>query len=232
MSLILLYYFRLSVFSKKLGKIAYLGLIEFEYRLDKFWTKRRGDEIRLIRAYWISIAENLPPSWGSSMKTELVYLRPKHVVCYRVFGPFHEAGPKAWDYVLDWVDRTGVREEVTTGYGLARDVPPGHILENPQGYEACIELPPSIDRSQLGAMQFQSLPGGAFVRQRYVGPFDGIIEASRNLRATYTDAHGLMADRQRPLVEIYLDNPRIVVPEKLRVDLCMPVSANMMSRVA
>ncbi len=166
------------------------------------------------------------------METKLVYLRPQQVVCHREFGPFRESGPKAWDYVLSWLDRHGIRDEVTRGFGLARTDPNAKDLDKSLYYEACIELPPSFPLSNLEKMQFQSLPGGAYARQRYKGNFDGIPTASRNLRETWKAKHGLCADLTRPLVEIYLDDAKKVSSENLRVDLCMPIAIDEISNVA
>ena len=156
------------------------------------------------------------------MATGLVYLRPKRVVFYRVYGPYSESAPKAWEFVLDWIERMGIVDEVTCGYGLLRDNP-AQFASQKRRYEACIELPVSLVGRDIGEMRFQELPGGAYARQRHVGPKIGLSDAIRDLRDNWVGKNFLDVDPRRPLIEIGLDHPSFVAPEKLRTDVCVPV---------
>ncbi len=156
------------------------------------------------------------------MPTGLVYLRPKRVVFYRVYGPYSESAPKAWEFVFDWIARMGIVDEVACGYGLLRDNPAQFACQK-RRYDACFELPVSLVGRDIGELRFQELPGGVYARQRHLGPAVGLPDVIRDLRDNWVGNNFLDVDPRRPLIEIGLDHPRVVVPDKLRTDVCVPV---------
>lgn len=158
------------------------------------------------------------------MAAGLMYLRPRQVVCYRAYGPFKRSSPTAWNYVFSWLDRNGVRAEVEHGFGLA-GINPAQRGDRSRWYDACVELPACVDLSELEDMWVRDMPGGAFARTRYVGAFSGLGNAIRELRDTWVASRGLEIDPARPIVEIFLDDPKQVSAENMRVDLCLPVRA-------
>jgi len=157
-----------------------------------------------------------------SVRTGLVYLRPVRVAFARVRGPYAASAPEAWAKIFDWLDARNGRREVTRGFGLAHDDPRIVAKENLR-YDACVEMPPDLELQACRTFGVQMLPGGAYARQRYVGPHSGIRQEFHDMRTNWAPARGLALDARRPFIEIYLDDPTRCPPEKLRTDLCIPV---------
>lgn len=152
-----------------------------------------------------------------------VYLRPSQLVGFRVVGPYQESAREAWAKMFGWLDQNGLRGTVKRGYGMAFD-DPRHVPAERCRYQACIDLIDEMPLSAWTEMMPQSLPGGAYVRHRHFGSHDTISNVIRDMRETWCGNHGVVLARNRPLVEIYLDDPKFCSTEKLRTDLCLPVA--------
>lgn len=156
------------------------------------------------------------------MKTGFVYLRPTPLVYVRSKGHYRDASQRSWSRLFHWMDRHKLRGVVRTGYGLCQD-DPRVTPANECRYDACIELPDHLSGSDFDDIAFQRLPSGAFARKRFVGPHESIGTAMRELRAGWCGNPGIAIAHDRPALEIYLDDPLEVAPERLRTDLCLPI---------
>lgn len=156
------------------------------------------------------------------MDSAFVYLRPLQVAFVRAQGPYATASQEAWGKVLNWLDDTGLRGKVGVGWGLLLDHPKVVPPEKCR-YDACIEIPEGYEDRVTAVFNFRRLPGGAFARQRHVGSIAGLPPVIASLRDDWAPRHGVMLDAKRPVIEIYLDDPKFVVEEKRRVDVCLPV---------
>lgn len=156
------------------------------------------------------------------MTSGLVYLRPATVAFIRVAGARNVAADLAWAEMNAWIEKTNLRGEFERGYGLMR-------VDHPDGrgdsYDACIELPPHVEISRHRNLKLQKLPGGAYARSRHNGPHSDLNSVIGGLVEKWQNAPSLQYDPQRPTIEIYLNDPIIVAPEKLRTDVCLPVGA-------
>lgn len=160
----------------------------------------------------------------TAMTTGLVYLRPIRVAFVRCYGPYAESSAEAWDTMFAWIEKHGLRNgELDRGYGLSQDNPAITPVEKCR-YDACIELPISISELDASKLNRQTLPGGAYARQRHTGPYSELTDAIRSIRDDWVPTHGLGVDPNRPLVNIHLDDPAFCPVEKLRTDLCLPVT--------
>ncbi len=157
------------------------------------------------------------------MKLNYVYLRPAHLVTFREVGPYTQAAPEAWRKMFDWLDVQHLRGRVKRGFGLAHDDPRLMAPEKCR-YEACIDLPDLLPAYAWEGLMPQSLPGGAYARYRHVGEHHEISGVISMIRNTWCNSEGVMLAPKRPLVEIYLDDPKFCEPDKLRTDLCLPVA--------
>lgn len=158
-----------------------------------------------------------------TVKQGFVYLRSSNLIGYRTVGPYSSSAPKAWSRMFDWLDRNRLRGVVTRGFGMALD-DPRNVAPEQCRYDACIDLPEQLSAAAWENMMPQRLPGGAYVRRRYVGPHDAIGSAVKEMRETWCATPGIVLAPNRPLVEIYLDDPLTCPPEKLRTDLCLPIA--------
>ena len=157
------------------------------------------------------------------MQNGLVYLRPSRLAYVRVTGAYETSIPAAWTKLLTWIDRNGVGSVLGRGFGLARDNPLIVAAERCR-YDACIEVEPLFEeraRRELGVL---TLPAGPYVRKREIGNYDAIVSFVAIRHSTFVAPTGLRLDDNRPLVTVYLDDPRRLEPKDLRADICVPVA--------
>ncbi|MCB1519524.1 MAG: GyrI-like domain-containing protein [Hyphomicrobiaceae bacterium] len=157
------------------------------------------------------------------MASGFVYLRPTQLIYFRCHGNYAEASAKAWRMMFTWMEKQRLRGVVDRGYGLAHD-DPRVVPAAKCRYDACIEMTSAIRPAALDGLGHQRLPSGAYARKRHVGSHDGLADALRHMRSTWSSRHGLEVSPTRPVVELYLDDPMYVRPERLRTDICLPIS--------
>ncbi|MFM1816604.1 MAG: hypothetical protein RLZ98_3299 [Pseudomonadota bacterium] len=124
--------------------------------------------------------------------------------------------------MFEWLERRGFRDEVKVGYGLAHD-DPRTIEADKCRYDACVELSRDAIASVGGEIRSQNLSGGAFVRSRVTGCYSNIAKTLSTIRDEWMPSQGLSVDAKRPVIAIYLSDPRFVVPEERKADICLPV---------
>ena len=157
------------------------------------------------------------------MKLNYVYLRPAHLVTFREVGPYADSAPAAWGRMFEWLDAQYLRGTVKRGFGLAHDDPRVTPPEKCR-YEACIDLPDLLPVSAWEGLMPQRLPGGAYARYRHIGDHREISGVISMIRSSWCYREGVELATKRPLIEIYLDDPKFCAPDKLRTDLCLPVA--------
>ncbi len=151
-------------------------------------------------------------------------MKPRQVAYVRRTGLYRESSIAAWNAMLAWASRNGVRQLLTCSYGLAVDNP-GSVSPEECRYDACIELPIGFPPANATALSFQTLPGGAFARIRHVGPYMTARSSVTVLRDQWlAEQANLKLDRHRPLMIIYLDDPMLREADTLRCDVCVPVA--------
>jgi AraC family transcriptional regulator len=146
------------------------------------------------------------------------------VAAVRAQGPYSASAAAAWKDMFDWLHRTGCIRDVGTGYGLLLDDPRA-VSAAACRYDACVGLPEEFRHLVPENFSIRRLPGGAYARRRHTGGVIGLSCAISQLRHDWMPSQGLAVDTRRPVIEIYLDNPELVAPEKQRIDVCMPVTA-------
>ncbi len=163
------------------------------------------------------------------MKNGLVYLRPTRLTYVRVVGPYETSIPQAWTQMLQWLEKNGLNAAVGRGYGLARDNP---AVVSPERcrYDACIQVSPAFEDRAGRELGLITLPAGPYTRLRQAGGYGKIHAVVTNLHTTFEPPADLRLDDRRPVVTIYLDNPRGMNPADLRADVCVPVAASKLNR--
>ncbi len=156
------------------------------------------------------------------MASGFVYLKPTEVVFFRVRGARNEAAHKAWELMNAWLDKYSLRGDIDVGYGLYSK---SSKSDTDGYYDACVKIPAFANANALRELKAQRLPGGAYARQRHNGSHRQIPGLLQRMRDEWSHSKTLKFDPCRPVLEIYLNDPQKVVPEKLRTDLCLPVSA-------
>jgi len=168
---------------------------------------------------------------GTAMSTGVVYLRPLTVLYVRARGPYAVSARTAWDRLSTWAEERGFRRQVKSGFGLVRD---NAKVKAPQEcrYDACIEIPDGVVSDEAAGIAMQILPGGSYARHRHTGGLEKLSEAFRWLSHEWAPGRGLAVDASRPLIEIYLSDPKVGGPSPTRMDICIPVVSARASRAA
>lgn len=157
------------------------------------------------------------------MRAGLVYFRPKLVGFVRCHGPYKDSSADAWRLMSAWLGRHNLRSHISASYGLCLD-PPDTVTVKDCRYDACVEVPPEYQAIKSDGIAFQMLPGGAFARKRHLGPYANVRSTIAQVRDEWlAQQTRLLADRRRPLLVIFLDDPQLRAPDKLRCDVCVPV---------
>lgn len=159
------------------------------------------------------------------MKHSMVYLRPFSVVYVRATGDYASSIPQAWVRLFQWLEKTGLNSPIGRGYGLARDNPATAGIDKCR-YDACIEIDPFLEARALRDLAVQTLPGGSYLRQRQSGDYNQLKDVMANFHQNFVPPQDLQLDGKRPLVTIFLDDPRRLPPAELRADICAPVAAS------
>ncbi|MEQ1696378.1 MAG: GyrI-like domain-containing protein [Hyphomicrobiaceae bacterium] len=150
-------------------------------------------------------------------------MRPKQVVFVRSLGAYGASSQVAWKEMLAWIARQKIRPQIDCGYGVAHDYP-GSTAAGDCRYDACIVLPEGFVSPRDDTLPFQTLPGGAFARMRHVGSYQTVRSSIALVRDRWLAKQpNLLADRRRPLMTVYFDNPGERPNDGLRCDVCIPV---------
>ena len=165
------------------------------------------------------------------MSTGIVYLRPSPVLFVRMRGLAQSASTQAWTKLLAWAEAKGARGEIVRAYGLLRDHA-GATGTAECRYDACIEAPADLVEDLAAGVGMQMLPGGAYVRHRHTEGRDKVAPALQWLCSEWAPGRNMSIDVARPMLEIYLCDPLKPANGRMRMDLCVPVSAASNRRVA
>jgi AraC family transcriptional regulator len=153
----------------------------------------------------------------------LVYLRPTRLIYVRETGPYAVTIPKAWERLLSWLSNNGLYAPIGRGYGLAHDSPSEAGAPNCR-YDACVEVMPELEDRALRDLGVTTLPGGAYACRRLSGSYDKMRSIVANVYSEFVALPGLTFDGNRPVVSIYIDNPKRHAEDELRADICVPIT--------
>lgn len=154
----------------------------------------------------------------------MVYLRPTKLAHVRKVGPYSTTIGEAWAEMLHWLDKHGLRSQASCGYGLLRDNPTRVDPETCR-YDACVPILPHFEGSAARELGLLTLPPGPYARRRFRGNYRDMTANIAGLHDTCEMPQNLRFDDLRPIVTIYLDDPRqLGTVDDLRLDLCVPIS--------
>jgi AraC family transcriptional regulator len=145
------------------------------------------------------------------------YIRPLTVVYARSVGPYEVSSQAAWRTMNDWIERHQGRSRVKQAHGFFRDNP---RLTAPEllRYDACVPVSYGFDADPEAGIGRQTLPGGAYAVQTYVGPYTDTGEMFSRLHREIVPKRGLSVDYDRPFVAIYQNDPAITREVHRRTD--------------
>lgn len=153
----------------------------------------------------------------------LVYLRPTRLIYVRETGPYAVTIPRAWERLLSWLSNNGLYAPIGRGYGLAHDNPLNGNAANCR-YDACVEVMPELEDRALRDLGVTTLAGGAYACRRLFGSYDKMRSTVANVHSEFVALPGLALDSNRPVVSVYVDNPKRHSENELRADICVPIT--------
>lgn len=142
----------------------------------------------------------------------------RKVAFVRHIGPYKDCG-KAWEALCRWAGEKGLLGPGTQYFGLCYDDPdvtPGDKIR----YDACVTIEQTISAEKdIGV---QEIPAGCFAVTIHEGPLEKISETYVKLCGEWLPKSGWEA-KHAPNLEIYLNSPETTPPEKLRVEIQLPL---------
>lgn len=157
----------------------------------------------------------------------MVYLRPTKLAYVRKVGPYTTTIGTAWAEMLHWLERHGLRSNAACGYGLLRDNPNSCDPDQCR-YDACVPVLPHFEESARRELSLITLPPGPYARKRSRGNYRAMTSMIADLHSISRMSNNLRIDERRPIVTVYLDDPRRTEEDDLRMDMCIPVAASSM----
>ena len=153
------------------------------------------------------------------MSVGLVYLRPLRLVGINSPRASGVSIRKSWDILNDWITRKSLGSEVEIGYGLLQH---SALEDGGACFEACIELPSSVTKSETNELKRLRLQGGAYFRRRHNGPVSSMLSELRSMHAELGDGGHVKIDLGRPIVTVILDVRQLRYGDEVRSNLLIP----------
>ncbi len=126
--------------------------------------------------------------------------------------------PEAWPAFMGWAGQQGLFDPEGFAGTIYMTNPMTCSDESEYHTELCMTVPDDYEAPE--GYSTGHFPSGKFARITYVGPYEGLGEAWSKaweiVRENYTH-------RDAPSFDMYVDNPSVTPPEKLRTELWIPV---------
>jgi len=155
--------------------------------------------------------------WGTLTVSEgLVYMRPRSLLGVQARSSHDDDVLHAWSRLNEWVLRKSLAHEVEIGYGL---------VGNGDGVRYCasIEQPESVTSAEADEPARASLQGGAYLRSRFIGPVEEIPNQLSSMLQSLGAVGNMRLDRDRPMVNVFLDIRNLKAGRDVRSNLLIPV---------
>ena len=140
----------------------------------------------------------------------------------RAHGDYLTAAPEAWSKIFAWLDKFDLHISAGCGYGLVYG-DPRTVSSSDMYYDACVMLPEDKRLKLAPGVAVQALPFGPFAKLRHVGNHAALRRRFASLFSDWAPSQGLTIDPRRPVIEIYLNDPKTCPEAELKTDLCFPI---------
>jgi DNA gyrase inhibitor GyrI len=147
---------------------------------------------------------------------------PTSVFYTRATGPYASSCAEAWQRLDAWLDRYCARGRVRRAFGIFHDNPRTTAPELLR-YDACVPVAACAEFELEPGMGWQMLPGGAWAVHTHVGAYEETGQLYARLQNEVVPERGLTVDTGRPLLAVYLNDPRVTREAHRRTELCVPV---------
>lgn len=156
------------------------------------------------------------------MECKLRYLTAVELATVEAKGRYADTVPFAWEKMFNWLDRREHHDDPGCGYGLAfhdsQLTPASECL-----YVAGVIMPRSWHPCDANIVTRRRFEGGAYAITRHRGAYSTIGEVVGSMKEKWLPDNNLAIDRARPVLALYLDNPRTVSTQALTADVGLPV---------
>lgn len=155
---------------------------------------------------------------GTMMNVSIKKISARKVLFVRHTGPYAQCG-KAWETLCGWAGKNRMIGMGTKFLGLSYDDPDVTSADKIR-YDACLTV--NKDVAPQHPVAFQEIPAGEYACYIHEGPLE-------KLHATYLKLSGEWLPRSGrtlkalPSVEVYLNDPERTPPEKLKVEIQLPL---------
>jgi AraC family transcriptional regulator len=156
------------------------------------------------------------------MNPEIKQVPPRRVAYLRALGLYHKTFPTLWPRFAQLAAQAGLFNGTAARLSIMQDHTPGTPADQLRG-DAAVEV--SADWQPQHGLSVQTIPGGLYAINDYVGPYEGLGKSWGNLINTWLPTSG---HRVRPVAsyEIYLNDPRTTPPGELRTAQYLPIEKN------
>jgi AraC family transcriptional regulator len=157
---------------------------------------------------------------GIYMKIAIKTVPARKVLFVRHTGPYADCG-KAWGALCGWAGPRGLMGPRSQFLGLSYDDPDITPPEKLR-YDAC--LIPERDVEAVFPVSAQEIPGGEYAVTLHEGPLEKLHETYQRMCGEWLPTSGRSL-KPFPSVEIYLNDPDRTPPEKLKVEIQIPLES-------
>ena len=149
-------------------------------------------------------------------------MTPTSVFYARANGPYASSCVEAWQRLDAWLDRYCARGRVRRAFGIFHDNPrttPPELMR----YDACVPLAACAELEPDEGIGRQTLPTGTWAVYTHVGPHREAGDVISTLHGDLIPKRGFSFDYDRPILAVYLNDPRVTREAHRRTELCIPV---------
>ena len=158
-------------------------------------------------------------------KTQVIFVKPAVLAAVHRIGPYKQTVHKAWGSIFEWLDKTKPDPMPDHAYGLTYD-DPRKVPQEQLRYVAGVVMPSNWWSCPTKLVLRTQFDGGTFLRTRVVGPYKEVGKVISTFRDQWIPKHGLVFDRNNPVLTIYRSDTRVVAPDEQVADVCLPVFAD------
>ena len=155
---------------------------------------------------------------GTMMNVAIKKITARKVVFVRHTGPYAECG-KAWETLCGWAGKNRLMGMGTKFLGLSYDDPEVTPADKIR-YDACITV--NKDVVPQFPVALQEIPAGEYACYVHEGPLEKLHATYLKLQGEWLP-HSGRALKALPSVEIYLNDPERTPPQKLKVEIQLPL---------
>jgi AraC family transcriptional regulator len=156
------------------------------------------------------------------MRISYRQMSPTSVFYARATGPYASSCEEAWRRLDGWLDRYCARGRVRRAFGIFHDNPrttPPELMR----YDACVPLAACAELEPNEGIGRHTLPTCTWAVYTHVGPHCEAGDVISTLHGDLIPKRGLTVDHDRPILAVYLNDPRVTREVHRRTELCIPV---------